>query len=200
MTKKRSPFADKQPTKFVCAVCDNPRPLVVDGKPAYAKAGGGNMICFECTNKADQKALDDGQGITLNMEWEDGKWFAVNAGGKLRFALIPRQADMTPAQILGAPMFTHKGRQWSGRFYPGTGTAFFQRVKAAADRTAGGRSNRQPAMAGATVAKTHANATHKPPLSRPARPSPSRTLDARRIKKAAAKGKEAPAAREAAVP
>jgi hypothetical protein len=154
------------PTKFVCAVCDNTKPLQVEGKSNYLESGNGNRICHSCVNARDQKAVDEGKGITLALEWVDGKWFAVNPTGRLRFPVVARQEGFTQAQTLGQPMLEIKGRRWTGRFYPASGAAYFVPVKEKA-APAGGRkaTTAKPAAAAAngpaTAAKKSARAGRK---------------------------------------
>ena len=151
MARTKTDGAPPQPTKFVCAVCDQTRPLKVDGKAAFVSAGGGNgnRICFGCVNAEDEKRLKEGQGITLSLTWSaaDQRWMAVNPTGKVRVPVSSPTPGATDAQVLGAPEFEYGGRHWRGRFYPSSGTAHFVPIAARARGKAGAK-GRTPARRG----------------------------------------------------
>lgn len=158
------------PTRFVCAVCDLPQPLAVEGKLGYTEAGNGNRICLSCVNRRDQKAIDEGKGITLSLVREGDNWFAANPTDKIRMQLKRKADTMSEAQMVGSPMFVHKGRRWTGRFYPASGTAYFAPLKETAGKpTANGAAKKReasPEQAKIQVRNQRARQRKAPPARR----------------------------------
>lgn len=134
-------------SKFHCPVCKKNKQLLRGGRLNFVQTSPTNKVCAECDDMRVLREMGKGK-VTLALEWlpPPGKllghaWHAVSRTGNLAFLLEPEREGMSAAQLLGNPRFHAGGKLWVGRFYPPSGTAFFQvaKEKAAGRRVAGGR-------------------------------------------------------------